>query len=75
MDSADQTGRQLPPCDICGAVNAPFGYQPPGGRRGLKPGQRPLRACAAQTCRDAAEARLKASLRVVKSSGSPRGAA
>lgn len=49
------------PCDICGASNAPFGYAPPG-LRSLKPGQRPLQACANPSCRIAAEARRDAAL-------------
>lgn len=45
-------------CDICAAINAPFGYQPPGGARNLKPGQRPLRACINPDCRAQCDARL-----------------
>lgn len=60
----DPVARQIPPCDICGAENAPYGFQPPGGARNLKPGQRPLRACVKQACRDAAEERLQRSQRI-----------
>lgn len=48
------------PCDICGATPAPFGFQPPGGARALKPGTRPLRACPKICCRFKANARLAA---------------
>lgn len=55
-------------CDICGAANAPFGYQPPGGARNLKKGQRPMRACRNPDCRKAADQRLQNSLEVVRGS-------
>lgn len=48
------------PCDFCGAMPAPFGYQPPGGARALKPGKRPMRACADPGCKAKAEPRLAA---------------
>lgn len=63
-------GRAPGGCDICSATNAPFGFQPPGGARNLKQGQRPLRACRNQACRDAADLRLQKSLEVVR--GSPQ---
>jgi hypothetical protein len=53
-----KTGPQNPrPCDICGAAIAPFGYAPHGGRKALRPGQRPLMACADPACRALAEDR------------------
>lgn len=53
-----KTGPQNPrPCDICGHPIAPFGYAPHGGRKALRPGQRPLVACADPACRAKAEAR------------------
>lgn len=52
------------PCDLCGAANAPFGFQRPGGRKAQAPGTRPLWACpdcraaAAERARKATVARL-----------------
>lgn len=47
------------PCDVCGAPNAPRGYQPPG-HRPLRKGQRPLACCTDPACLGKAEARWKA---------------
>jgi len=52
--------RPLGPCDACGARPAPFGFQPPGGARALKPGQRPWRACADPACKAQGDAKLAA---------------
>ena len=50
-------------CDICGAQNAPYGYRHPGPLHELPPGKRGyLWACEA--CRDVAEDRRAAALRV-----------
>jgi hypothetical protein len=58
-------------CDICGAINAPFGYQPPGGARNLKPGRRPWRACINPDCRAKCEARLLAASSVARDGARP----
>jgi hypothetical protein len=50
----------LPPCDICGELVAPFGFELPGGHRVRKPGQRALKSCAAPACLTAARARQQA---------------
>lgn len=45
------------PCDICGAAEAPLGFQRPGGRAAQRPGTRPLWSCPAPACAAAARQR------------------
>jgi len=47
-------------CDLCGAANAAYGFQRPGGRAAQKPGTRPLWSCGAPACLDQARARAAA---------------
>lgn len=53
--TAKEPPREPLPCDICGAPNAPFGFQYPGGRQAQRPGKRSLWSC--RDCRDQAQAR------------------